>query len=87
MKKYGLAKFGQLLGNISAGKLSDFKYDRKELAHWDLSSESKWIFNNVNIVDVDKGIIYDEKAILIDGTKFRERLRKEEVQGNLWGRL
>jgi hypothetical protein len=80
MKKYGLAKFGQLLGNISAGKLTDFKYDRREIAYWDLPSESKWIFNNVNIVDVDKGIIYDENAILIYGTNFRERLRKDEIQ-------
>jgi hypothetical protein len=48
MKKHGIAKIGQFIGNISAGKISDYKYDRKKLAQWDLASGSKWIFYNVN---------------------------------------
>lgn len=80
MKKRGLAKFGQLIGNISAGKISDYKYDRQELAHWELSPKSKWIFNNVNIVDVDNGSICKEEAILIDGTKFGKRLNEHDVE-------
>ena len=53
MKKHGLAKLGQFIGNISAGKFSHVTYDRRELASWDLSSEDRWIFDNVNLVDVD----------------------------------
>jgi imidazolonepropionase-like amidohydrolase len=79
MKKHGLAKMGQLFGNISAGKVSDYKYDRKELAHWELSSDSKWIFNNINIVDVDNGCIHKEKALLIDGVSFGKRIDKHDL--------
>jgi len=80
MKKRGIAKFGQFIGNISAGKISNYKYDRQKLADWNLSPSSKWIFNNVNIVDVDNGKIYDEKAILIDGQKFGKCLKKHDVE-------
>lgn len=80
MKKHGLAKLGQLIGNLSAGKFSDFQYDRRKVSNLDLSRESKWIFNNAKIVNVDKGKIYEEEAILVDGTRFGERLRKHEVE-------
>jgi imidazolonepropionase-like amidohydrolase len=80
MKKHGIAKIGQLLGNISAGKISDYTYDRKKLAQWDLASDSKWIFNNINIIDVDNGRIHKENALLIDGTRFGKRLDKEDLE-------
>jgi imidazolonepropionase-like amidohydrolase len=80
MKKHGLAKVGQFIGNISAGRISDLQSDRRELANWNLSPESKWFFKNVNIVDVDNGKIYEEGAILVDGNRFGERLRKDEVK-------
>ena len=80
MKKHGIAKIGQLIGNISAGKISDYKYDRKKLAQWDLASDSKWIFYNVNIIDVDNGRIHKENALLIDGTRFGKRLDKQDLE-------
>jgi imidazolonepropionase-like amidohydrolase len=80
MNKHGLAKIGQILGNISAGKFSDYSYKRRNFAPWQLSPKDKWIFNNVNIVDVDKGKFYNEKALLIDGTRFGKRLTKQEVE-------
>ncbi len=64
MEKHGLAKFGQLLGNLSAGKIADYKYCRQKIVRWDLSQKSKWILKNVNIADVDIGRIHEEKAIL-----------------------
>jgi len=80
MKKHGLAKLGQFIGNISSGKVSDYKYDCQNFAEWDLPPESKWIFNNVNIINVDNGSIYKENAILIDGTKFGKRLNENDVE-------
>ncbi len=80
MKKHGLAKFGQLLGNLSAVKLSTYKYDRQNIAHWDLSPKSKWILKNINIVDVEKGRIHEENAILINGAKFGKRLKQSDVE-------
>ena len=80
MKKRGIAKFGQLMGNLSAGKISEYKYDRQKFADWKLPSKSKWTFNNINIVDVDNGSLYEEKAILIDGSIFGKRLKKHDVE-------
>lgn len=80
MKKHGIAKIGQIIGNIAAGRISDYKYDRQEFADWQLSPQSKWIFNNVNIIDVENGKIYEEKAVLIDGSKFGKRLNPHDVE-------
>ena len=80
MQKKGVAKLGQWLANISAGKTSDYNYHRSNPASWDVPATSKWIFNNVNIVDVDNGHIFHEKAILIDGNRFGPRLEPDDVE-------
>ena len=81
MEKHGLAKFGQLLGNLSAWKMADYMYHRRELAPWQLKSGDQWILKNVNIVDVDTGKLHKEKALLIDGRRFGERLTEQDVEG------
>jgi len=80
MKKHGLAKIGQLVGNLSAGKISNYEYLRQRIAPWDLSSKGKWILNNVNIIDVDNGRVHEENGILIDGMRFGIRLKKQDVE-------
>jgi imidazolonepropionase-like amidohydrolase len=80
MKKHGIAKFGQLLGNLWAAKIGNYVYNRRELAPWSLKSEDQWILKNVNIVNVDKGTFYEEKALLIDGRRFGERLAEQDVE-------
>ena len=45
MKKRGIAKIGQIISNISAGKFTDYEYVRQEPAQWDLSRSSTWIFD------------------------------------------
>jgi len=45
MKKRGIAKIGRIIGNISAGKFTDYDYVRQEPAQWDLPPSSTWIFD------------------------------------------
>ena len=80
MKKHGLAKLGQVIGNLCAGTFSDYEYPREKPVAWQLSPGAKWIFKNVNIVDVDEGRLFQEQAILIDGTSFSRRLNSGEVE-------
>ncbi|MCG8569616.1 MAG: amidohydrolase family protein [Spirochaetes bacterium] len=80
MKKKGIANFGQNIGNLLAGKLSNYEYKKKVPANWDLEEDRKWILKNVNILDVDKGKIHEQKAILINGRHFGRLLTQAEVE-------
>ena len=80
MKKQGLAKFGQIIGNLAAGKTSDYHYQRQAIAQWDLSPQSNWIYKNVNIVDVENSKIHKENAIQIIGNKFGKLLNPQDVE-------
>ena len=79
MEKHGLAKLGQGMGNLAAGKLASFKYLPEKPAKWELSADSNWILINVKIVDVDNGGLFDEEAIIIQGQRFGKRIRTQEV--------
>lgn len=80
MKKHGLAKMGQVLGNMSAGKKSDYIYTRQMLATWHLKRDDAWILENVQVVDVEKGVIKEERALLIHGQKIVDLLSQEELE-------
>jgi imidazolonepropionase-like amidohydrolase len=80
MIKHGLARVGQVIGNMRAGTLSDYQYEREQPATWTLARNSSWIIKNVQIVDVDRGELFREKAMLVDGTVFGRLLNRQEAQ-------
>lgn len=69
---------GQRLRNILSGHIFNYRYIRKKYPKCNISSEDRWIIYNVNIIDVDKGVIFKEKAILISGDRIDKRLSAEE---------
>lgn len=83
MKKHGIAKLGQILGNLNAGHLKDYKYERQRPAPWSVRENGKWIIKNVRIIDVKQGIIRPETALLIQGKRISRLLTKTENDDRL----
>jgi len=80
MKKHGLAQLGQSLGNLAAGKLKEFEFIRKKPVDWYLNEDSIWILENINILDVENGKLFSERAIIVNGKIFGKRLKPAEVK-------
>ncbi|WP_430885938.1 amidohydrolase family protein [Fusibacter sp. JL216-2] len=80
MKKTGLAKFGQKLGDIAAGHLKDFDYKSQQNLNWKLGNKEAWILNNVKIIDVKKGRVCDATAVWIDGDTILDLLTPDRVE-------
>ena len=56
-----------------------FHYQRQPVPLWDVTEEECWLLVNANIVDVDKGKIRQERAMLVRNRRIAKLLRSEEV--------
>lgn len=83
MNKHGIAKFGQMLGNLGAGHLKDYKYERQKPAPWQVNEKGRWVLKNIKIVDVDQGEIRPQTALLIQGQHIDQLLTREKCDAYL----
>ncbi|MDC7126708.1 MAG: amidohydrolase family protein [Spirochaetales bacterium] len=80
MKKHGLAKFGQIIGNLAAGHIHDYESIKTPLADWQVEENEPWILYNVNIVDVINGKIKEENSLVISGKKISELAHSKQLE-------
>jgi len=65
MKKKGIARMGDILSNLAAGRLTGAEYVRQPVPAWDVGPHEYVLLSNVNIIDVNLGHIREERGLLI----------------------
>ncbi len=75
------ARFFENISNLASGRLRSLEFARRTLATWEISADAVWLMKDVRIVDVDRGELQPQTALLVNGDRIEDLILPEDLNG------
>jgi imidazolonepropionase-like amidohydrolase len=75
----GANRIVKFISNLASGHLTDPVYERQPVPSWDLGDDDTLFLTNLQVVDVDRGRLADERHVVVRGRRIAEFLMNDEV--------
>jgi len=73
------SRFFKALSNVASGHLSDPVYERESVPPWDLGDDDTLLLTDVQVVDVEKGRLADERHVVVRGRRIADLVMPNDL--------
>lgn len=74
-----IVRLFKLLSNLASGHLGDPVYERQSVPPWDLGEDDALLLTNLQVIDVDRGRVADERHVVVRGRRIAELLMPDDL--------
>ena len=75
----GANRVAKFLSNVASRELADPVYDRQPVPPWDLGDDDTLLLTNLQVVDVDRGKLADQRHVVVRGRRIAGLLMNDEL--------
>jgi len=69
----------KFISNLASGQLTDPVYERQPIPSWDLGDDDTLLLANVQVVDVDRGRLANERHVVVRGRRIAHLFTNDEL--------